>query len=162
MKFMSAVSALVALTMMIVGFQNCAQTNFGAVPASSEEPQDMTPPPIQQDVPPKDLQMRLFTPECPSNWDCIATFTLVEASTAELRFKWQTNDSKWQENQPNHYAVPDTNYIPAEGELVFAPGETSKSIYIKSLAFDNSLRIPFLWLDCKKDGVLSPCPVLVP
>lgn len=148
---------------LILSFQNCSNKNFSAQSSDTVtkngDPTNPPPPPV---TPPVDttLKMRLSTPVCGAYSTCPATFTLVDAPTQELRFAWATNDTKY--NDGAQYAKPKVNYVPTSGTLVFGVGETTKTINIQSLAFDSSLKIPFLWQNCMSGGNLVACPTVVP
>ena len=49
-------------------------------------------------------------------------FTLAQASTRTVTLSWETRDGT---------AVANIDYVPASGQLVFQPGETSKSVTIQ-------------------------------
>lgn len=51
-------------------------------------------------------------------------FTLAQASTRTVTLNWETRDGT---------AVENIDYVPASGQLVFQPGETSKSVNIQVL-----------------------------
>jgi hypothetical protein len=51
-------------------------------------------------------------------------FTLAQASTRTVTLSWETRDGT---------AVENIDYVPASGQLVFQPGETSKSVTIQVL-----------------------------
>lgn len=170
-------------------FQNCAPTNFqasqptdivnkGSCPPGATcsdpnnpgnpDPPGGTPTPLPPGATPTPNpndpgniypKMTLETPVCQANTDCPVTFRLVKAYDRPLDFYWNTHDTKYTEN-PAYYGEPNRHYVPKNGYLNFAAGETSKVIYIRSLDILTNIRIPFQWRNCRFGTTYIDCKAL--
>lgn len=158
--FTVSILATLASTLL---FQNCANKNFGAGGTASinGSPSDPNPNPNPNPTPidptKQAIKMTLATPECQQYSTCEATFTLKQAQSIEIRFHWKTDDTRYQQD-PTRIAAPNVNYVPTEGDLIFVPGQTTKLIYIQSLAISSALKIPFRWNSCTGNGQPIVCP----
>lgn len=136
--------------------QNCSSKNFSPANGSSSSTGTPTTP-APNDPANQSIKMSLATPDCSPYSTCQATFTLKQAQSIEVRFHWVTDDTKYT-SDPSRYAQPNVNYQPTEGDLIFVPGQTTKLIYIQSLAMTKTLKIPFRWNHCMGNGQSIVCP----
>ena len=62
-----------------------------------------------------------------------AEFRLDKAYSLATEFDWRTNDTLYMTPHNPIYAQPGVHYNSTSGHIVFAPGETSKKIYIQNI-----------------------------
>jgi hypothetical protein len=141
-----------------------SSTNPGSTTPGTDSGNSTSSNPIPTPTP-YALYMTLYTPSCSSYTACLATFTLTNAQgqatplTQTLTFDWMTDDTKGQPG--NGFAVSNVNYTPNHNTCTFKPGDTACSLYVQSLAIDNTLKIPFMWTNVYFGGVHVPPPQLV-
>lgn len=141
----TALQMLMILTM--IGFQNCANTHFGALAKSTESASEDSKPqgPVDEEIP-VDInsvtempKITTMIPDCQPNTICRIQFTMQKALTLPVKFKWRTDDdpaSPWKtENLPPNviWGVAGTHYMAAHGEIEFKAGETVKNIDVQNI-----------------------------
>lgn len=89
---------------------------------------------------------------------CQAEFRLDKAYSLPTEFSWRTNDTLHLTPNSPAYAQPGVHYNSTSGVLTFAPGETSKKIYIQNInGYTLEVIIGVIMFQCKYGTYTGSC-----
>ena len=75
-------------------------------------------------------------PPCARGSNCLVEFALDKAYAAPVTFDWLTNDTLYLSSEPppsGVYAQPGVHYVSTQGQVVFAPGETQRRVFVQNI-----------------------------
>lgn len=107
-------------------------------------------------------KVQFIGPPCIRLTDCSVTFKLDKAYAKQTEFDWKTNDSLYgtppDPGQPP-WGEAGVHYVSTSGHVVFAPGETEHTVYIKNINPDPTLAISIgvLMSMCTYESLLESC-----
>lgn len=172
------------LIAMAMGLVNCAGVGFGGASKQTESSssaassavdpgkdpngasgainQPGSGDPTASGLPDVLPKVQFIGPPCIKGSDCLVEFRLQQAVARTTEFDWKTNDVLYKQAVPAGatylYAKPNYHYIPTSGHVSFAPGETSKKVYIRNINPDNSeIVIGVNMSVCQYGGTLRNC-----
>lgn len=150
-----------------MSFQNCSNTNFGALTSQGSEekaPEQYEDLPVDVTSVVEMPKIVTSIPDCQPNTMCRIEFKMQKALTLPVSFKWKTDDdanSRWKVEvlPPNViWGIAAIHYVAAEGELIFKVGETAKTIDVQNINQSSSgIRLKVLLNNCQVAEIPYRC-----
>jgi hypothetical protein len=167
---MNKTLSLFVLLIPLFLFNNCSDVSFNDSPSQDDgsfaaetnttepsTPAATTAPPVSgapQIVP----KVQFVGPPCPRLSLCQAEFRLDKAYSLPTEFNWRTNDTLHLTPNNPVYAQPGVHYNSTSGVVNFAPGETSKKIYIQNInSYTLEVIIGVIMSQCKYGTYNGSC-----